>query len=384
MRLAIIATHPVQYYAPLWRELAGRVDLTVFFAHHARPEQQAAAGFGTAFEWDVDLFGGYKHRFLTNVAAHPDASRRDGCDTPEIGERLAEGGFDAVMTVGWYSKTHIQAIRAARRLRIPVMVRSDSQLGLQPSAGKRLAKRIAYPVLLRAFDAVLATGTRSAAFFRAYGYPQRRIFVSPHAVDTPRFAAVTPEAAAAVRCAAGIAPDAKVVLFAGKLVPFKRPLDVVDAIARLRAEGVMAEVMVAGAGELEPAMRARAAEAGVPLHVLGFVNQTGMPAAYAAADVLALPSTGRETWGLVANEALASGTPVVVSHEAGCAPDIGADGVAGRIFTGGDVGALASAVRAVLAAPPSVEAMAAVSARFSLARAAEGIVAASAACAARR
>ena len=125
-RLAICTSHPIQYYAPLFRELAGRTEIEVFYAHSATPKDQADAGFGRAFEWDVDLLSGYPHRFLTNVAARPGVDHFGGCDTPEIGARLSEGAFDAVLVLGWNLKSSIQAILAAKRLRLPVLIRGDS------------------------------------------------------------------------------------------------------------------------------------------------------------------------------------------------------------------------------------------------------------------
>lgn len=377
MRLAVVTSHPIQYYAPLFRELAARLDLHVFFAHRSTPEQQAAAGFGTAFDWDVDLTSGYAHSFLANVAADPGPHHFAGCDTPEVGARLAEGGFDAVLLLGWHLKSLRQALRAARRLRLPVMVRGDSQLETPRSWLKRAVKAAAYPIFLRQFDAALYVGARSRAYYAHYGFPAQRLFFSPHCVDNAFFAErATPQARATLRRSLGIADDTPLVLFAGKLIPFKRPLDVVAAVARLRAQGLSAQVLVAGAGELEEPMRQEADRAGVPIHLTGFQNQTAMPAAYAAADVLALPSTGRETWGLVCNEALASGTPIVVSDAVGCAEDLAADGAVGRTHRLGDAEDLARALGKVIAAPPPADAIAALSARYSLQAAAEGVISA--------
>jgi glycosyltransferase involved in cell wall biosynthesis len=197
-------------------------------------------------------------------------------------------------------------------------------------------------------------------------------------VDTAWFAArATAEAARALRTRLEIAPEARVVLFAGKLLPFKRPLDAVEACALLRRQGLPVEMMVAGSGLLESEMSARARTLGLPLHGLGFQNQTQMPAAYAAADMLVLPSS-QETWGLVANEALACGRPVVVSDACGCAPDLAGDGSAGRVFPAGDVPALARAIESLLGEPPAAEAIRRRSERFSLDAAAEGILEAAA------
>lgn len=377
MRLAIVTSHPIQYYAPLFRVLAGLVDLHVFFAHRSTPEQQAAAGFGTAFDWDVDLTAGYPHSFLKNLAADPGPHHFAGCDTPEIAERLRQGRFDAVLLLGWHLKSLRQALWAAKRQGLPVMVRGDSQLETPRSLVKRMVKAATYPLFLRQFDAALYVGRRSRAYYAHYGYPEQRLFFSPHCVDNAWFAErATPQARAALRKRIGVGERTPLVLFAGKLVLFKRPLDVVAAVARLRAAGSSAEVLVAGAGELEEPMREAAARAGVPLHLLGFQNQTAMPAAYAAADVLALPSTGRETWGLVCNEALACGTPIVVSDATGCAEDLAADGVAGRTHRLGDIDDLARALGAVLASPPSPADVAERSARYSLEAAAEGVISA--------
>src|SRR5262245_41269569 len=125
IRLAVLTSHPVQYYAPLFRELAKAVDLHVFYAHRASPAEQAQAGFGTPFEWDVDLTSGYAHTFLENVARRPGTDRFSGCDTPRIGCLLREGRFAALLVMGWHLKTYLQGTLAARRLGIPVMVRSD-------------------------------------------------------------------------------------------------------------------------------------------------------------------------------------------------------------------------------------------------------------------
>jgi glycosyltransferase involved in cell wall biosynthesis len=378
MHLAIVVSHPIQYYAPLFRELAKRIELTVFFGHGATPDDQAKAGFGVRFEWDVDLLSGYTHRFLRNVAKRPSLDRFAGCDTPEIGERLCEGRFDAVLVHGWYLKSFLQALFAAKRQGLPVLVRGDSHLETPRSAVKRLAKSVAYPPFLRLFDAALHVGTRSRDYWTRYGYPASRLFFSPHCVDAAWFAArATQQARNALREQLGIDPKSKALLFAGKLVAFKRPLDVVSAAARLRTEGRNLCVLVAGAGPLESEMRAAAVTAGVPMHTLSFCNQTAMPSLYAAADVLVLPSE-RETWGLVANEALACGLPIVLSDAVGSAPDLVGDGLVGRVFPLGDVGALAAAIANVLDSPPSAVAIAAKSAAFSLERAADGILRASA------
>src|SRR5881396_2777986 len=84
MRLGILTSHPIQYQAPWFRALAKEVDLEVFFAHRPSAAEQGKAGFGVAFEWDVDLLSGYRYRFLKNLSNKPGVDRFSGCDTPGI------------------------------------------------------------------------------------------------------------------------------------------------------------------------------------------------------------------------------------------------------------------------------------------------------------
>lgn len=378
MRLAIVASHPIQYQAPLFRELAKRADLHVFFAHDATPTDQAAAGFGVGFQWDVDLLSGYRHEFLNNVAKWPSLDQFSGCDTPSIRTAIAAGGFDAVLVMGWHLKCFWQAIWAAKRAGVPVMVRGDSHLKTPRSVIKRAGKAVVYPLALRVFDAALYVGEHSRLYWEHYSYPRERMFFSPHCVDNDWFALKASDAAgAALRERHAIPAETTLVLFAGKLVRFKRPTDVVRAVARVGAPEARLAVMVAGAGPLESEMVETARAEGIDYYPLGFCNQSEMPAAYAAAAVLVLPSDGNETWGLVANEALACGTPILVSDACGCAPDLVADGFAGKGFPVGDIRALAKAMRDMMERPFDKAQIAIKARRYSLSVAADGVIAAS-------
>jgi glycosyltransferase involved in cell wall biosynthesis len=375
MRLAVAVSHPVQYYAPLFRALAMRCDLHVFYGQELTPAQQGAEGFRAAFTWDVDLLSGYVSTTLHNVSRTPGSASFANCDTPEIAARLREGRFDCVLVLGWYLKCYLQSLLAAKRLHLPVLVRGDSHLEMTRSALKRSVKAVINPVFLRLFDGALYVGQKSRAFYEHYHYPAHRLFFSPHCVDNDWFSTrATPEARTRIRGSRRIGPDTFVVLFAGKLIPFKRPLDVIAAATICRAQGRAVEVMIAGSGELDAELCVRADLSGVPLHMLGFCNQTEMPPAYAAADALVLPSDGRETWGLVANEALACGRPVIVSDACGCAPDLAADGAVGRIVPVGDIEALAGAIAGMIDQPPCASDIRALAERYSVARAVDGII----------
>jgi glycosyltransferase involved in cell wall biosynthesis len=351
MRLAIVASHPIQYQAPLFRNLAERVDLTVYYAQSLTPEEQARAGFSVEFDWDVDLLSGYDHCFLKNVSRAPGVSFA-GSDTPEIGPLLSEGRYDAVLILGWYLKSFVQAAWSCKRLGIPVMARGDNHLLEPRSRIKRIAKGMLYPPALRMFDATLYVGERSRQYFEHYWYPKGRLFFAPHGVDEPVFAtAANADAGKGIRAELKIAEDDPVFLFVGKLIARKRVSDLLAAAKICEMSGQRPHVIVAGSGPLEADLRSLASAMGVRAYFVGFQNQSRIPAIYAASTVMVLPSDD-ESWGLVANEALACGRPVVLSSAVGAAPDLAADGRAGRVFRVGDRQHLAAMLLDIVKRPP--------------------------------
>jgi glycosyltransferase involved in cell wall biosynthesis len=347
IRLTAVLTHPIQYYAPWFRHVhanAPGIALTVIHAIQPTPEQQGV-GFDQAFTWDIPLTQGYPS--ITVRPARPedrvDSGTFTGLDVPEIARVLVETAPDVVLITGWYSVTLVRALFACRRLGVPTLYRGDTHLLSGPRGWKRPIWTLKTRLLLRQFDAFLSPGVRVRDYLHWYGVPDRRIFQAPHAVDNQMFAAAAaphrqPGARAAARRRWGIDQDAFVVLFVGRLTTSKRPLNVVRAMARL-APG--ATLMVVGSGPLETAVRNEAARLNVSITMAGFRNQSELGEAYGLADCLTLPSDFPETWGLVVNEALATGLPCVVSNAVGCAPDMIRDGETGYVCPLDDVEALA-------------------------------------------
>lgn len=374
LKLGVLASHPIQYQAPLFSELAKRCDLFVYYAQRQTADAQAAAGFGVGFEWDVDLLSGYTHKFLSNVSSKPDTGAFFGCDTPGIAAEIRSGGFDAFLVMGWHLKCFWQAVRACHRQRVPVMVRGDSQLATPRSLLKRAVKAMLYPWIIRQFDACLFVGQRNRQYLEHYGAEKSRLFYSPHCVDTEMFAVAASKVDRnAVRAGWKLGPEDQAVLFAGKLVAGKRPSDLVLAAERLRTQGRSVALVWAGDGPERQALQALGQSRHVPMTFLGFRNQSQLPSVYRSADVLALTSSS-ETWGLVVNEAMACGTPCVVSDACGCAPDMVGTNSSGELFRMGDVASLAKALDTVLTAPPSRASVEIFAQRHSLGAASGGIM----------
>lgn len=348
-RLAIVASHPIQYQAPWFRALAGACDLEVFFCHRQDGSGQAEAGFEHEFEWDVPLLEGYAHSWLENLASVPSVDRFGGCDTPDVADVLARGRFDACVVLGWYLKSYLQAIRACLKLNVPVFLRGDSQLADSRGLARRVAKYIPYRYLLRRVDGHLYVGVRNREYLTHYGVDESRLFFVPHAVDDRWFGRQARQARAEgktddLRRQMSLSEGDPVALFVGKLIEKKRPADFVDGLASLAERGRGVQGVIVGSGALQGELERRARHLGVRVAFAGFRNQSEMPAYYALCDVLVLPSDARETWGLVVNEAMACGLPAVVSDAVGSVPDLVDEGRSGLSFSCGDVDALGRSI----------------------------------------
>lgn len=374
MRLAIFISHPIQYYSPIFAYLSSRIDLHVFYLSDPTPSDHAKAGFDTEFSWDLDLLTGYNFSFLKDAGYH-DQSGASLSNFSYIFQILKTGKFDAALVIGWYLHGLRLAILALKILKIPLAVRGDSHLDTKRSSWKTIVKNIVFSRFLSLIDGVLYVGTKSREYYEHYKVASSKMFYSPHCVDTVRFSlTATQEAREELRLREGIEQNEKVVLFAGKLLPFKRPMDIVEALGILKSRGQNIRMMIAGSGPLERQIRQRGESLGIAITFLGFQNQTQMPAAYAAADLLVLPSDGRETWGLVANEALACGVPIIVSDQVGCAPDLAREGIAGRVFPAANIQALADTIAISLSDPPPREAIERLSNSHSIEAACKGIL----------
>jgi glycosyltransferase involved in cell wall biosynthesis len=359
--LIILTTHPIQYQVPLWQALAkdGRVPFEVWYLTHHAVQTSHDAEFGKAFAWDLDMLGGYPHRLLPVAPGATPTSFRQCRVTEPLEPLLRQAGAKAVWVQGWQVQAYWQAVWAAKRAGCEVWLRGESN-DLAPVAWwKRPIKHLLLGQFFRRVDRFLCIGAANRRFYQKFGVVESRLHPAPYAVDNDRFAQQATEARkerAKIRKQWSIAEDAFCVMFCGKFIPKKRPLDLVAAAAQLMQAGRKVHLLFVGAGELGSDLRAAcrvvfdAEHPNSQLSTLnsqlpaasfpGFLNQTEISRAYVAADCLVLPSDYGETWGLVANEAMASGLPGVISEQCGCAEDLGVI-PPNQVFPCGDTAALA-------------------------------------------
>ena len=355
VRLAIVSTHPIQYYAPLFQQLArsATVHPRVFFTWSQTAAGAAVSdpGFGRAISWDIPLLEGYEHEFVPNVAARPGTEHFWGLRNPTLAPAIQAWGADAVLVFGWSLASHLSILRYFKG-RIPVFFRGDSTLLDRSSRWRMVARRIVLTWVYRHIDVAISVGSNNRDYFRWCGVPAARIAFAPHAIDTNRFA--DPDGrhlaqAGRWRRELAIAPAARVLVYAGKLISKKDPLLLLEAFTRSRSAGH--HLVFVGNGSLEDALRARVATRN-DVHFLPFQNQQAMPAVYRLGDVFVLPSRGPgETWGLAVNEAMACARPVIAGSKVGGVRDLIIPGVNGWIFESGNLEQLSQVVGNALACP---------------------------------
>jgi glycosyltransferase involved in cell wall biosynthesis len=354
-RVAYVVSHPIQYQVPLLQRLSAhpRIMLHVYYMSDQGARLGLDPEFGVPIMWDTPLLDRYAWTMLPNCSPWPDADHPLRFIHPSVGGVLFRERYDAVIVHGYAHATEWLTFLAAWCSRTPLLLRGESTLLGPRRPWVAAAKRLALGALLRHVQGALAIGTLNHEFYRTYGVPHERIFWVPYAVDNARFCAEADFWAprrAALRDTLGFPHDLPVVLFAGKLVSRKRPLDLLEAYARAVADRPAVLVFL-GEGTERARLEAAIAQGGLQhVSITGFVNQSAIGRYYAAADVLVLPSA-HEPWGLVLNEAMCFGLPVIASDAVGAVPDLVRPDENGFVYPVGDVPALAKALGVLLADP---------------------------------
>ena len=342
-RLAVLFSHPIQYFGPMLREIATRpeMDLTVYFCSDRGITEQMDPGFGTTFKWDVPLLEGYRYQFLHRPAL-------------EIAQELRRHRYEVLLITGYTSLASWSAFCAAYLLGIPVLLRGDSHLLDQKPWHKRLLKKIVLTLLLKKLAGALYVGTSNRRSYEFFGVEAQRLFFAPHAVNNAFFRAqaekLRPEEKQ-IRRQFGIMDGRPLILFCGKLIPKKQPLRLLEAFSVVR-KLIPCALLYVGDGPLRQDLLAAIERADVPdVYVTGFLNQSKISQAYVASDVLVLPSSRDETWGLVINEAMNFGRPVVASDKVGGGHDLIAHGENGYVVPAGDTEALSACLMELVRDP---------------------------------
>jgi glycosyltransferase involved in cell wall biosynthesis len=209
--------------------------------------------------------------------------------------------------------------------RRPLVIHAD--LSEEYEQGRGVARITLRKALLRLSDRVLANGRSAARYVQSLGYDPARISLLPYATDLDRFGHVPRPPA----------PDGTLrLLYVGQLIERKGLEPFVQALAQTLAQrgdlhDLKVTLTLAGRGEREAALRALSLPANLSLRLTGPVPYRDLDALYAGHDVFVMPTLS-DTWGLVVNESMASGLPILGSLQSQAVLEMVEDGKQGWVF----------------------------------------------------
>ncbi len=352
MKIAFLISHPVPYYIPLFRKLSRhpQIDLTVYFCLKWGLEEVYDPGFGKSYKWDIPLLGGYKHIFLKSYNPKPTLNFF-GQINPGIIKELRRNTYDAVIVHGYNFLTNWFAFLGCWLTHTPLIIKGEADSLRKTSPLKMVFKKLILTSLFKRVDAALYSYKLNKDFFGFYGVPQEKLFFYPCAVDNDflnKEAERLLPKRNEIKKTLGIENmNIPTVIFSGKLIPRKRPMDLLE-VKRLLEKKVDFNLVFVGDGVLREGLESFVAQHNLKnVYFTGFKNQSELPRLYTIADILALPSE-YDPSPKVINEVLNFGVPVIASDGVGTASDIiDGEGV-GFIFRRGDVDDLADNLLKVL------------------------------------
>jgi glycosyltransferase involved in cell wall biosynthesis len=369
LKLAIIVTHPIQHFAPVYRSVAQKnlIDIVVFYLTSSGAQKYFDKQFNKNLAWDIDLLEGYNYKILRprlNVVPKGILNT----DAPEISNLLDEENPDAILIYGYTRMINWRAWWWVKLRKKKLFYCSDSVLHRKRTRWRLWIKKALLPYFFKSVDFFLVAGDCNSKYFSHYGVPSERILKCPLPVDTIRLRNAVGVDSISFRKQKreelNLLPNDFVVMMCGKLYTNKRPFDLLRATFYLREQGLSIVALFVGSGELLDDLKHEAkncthSEAFI---FTGFINQTALPLYYNASDVLVIPSS-EDAHPLVATEAALFGLPLIVSDAVGCIgpSDVAQDGVNTLTYPCGDVLALADKIRYLQSFPKLKQSMGAAS-----------------------
>ncbi|MEH2250265.1 glycosyltransferase family 4 protein [Nostoc sp.] len=352
-RVLIVASHPVQYATPLFRLMAKHPQLDIQVAYCSLQGVKAGfdAGFGVEVVWDIPLLDEYPWVEVENNSPKPQLGSFFGLINLGLWKLISKENFDAVIVYTGYSYFSFWIAAAATKLTGKKFLFSTDSSGIEPRNKKRWKtwlKIILLPPIFHIADIVMVASTLGKQIVMSLGIPEQRITMTPFVVDNDWWISQARKIDVhTVRKEWNIPESSTIVMFCAKLQPWKRPQDILRAFAKANVLG--SYLVFAGEGALRSELELEAKTLGLAERVrfLGFVNQSQLPSVYSSADLFVFPSE-YEPFGVVVNEAMLCGCPVVVSDQVGSRHDLVQHGKNGFVYPCGDIDALATIFKEIL------------------------------------
>ena len=347
-------SHPIQYVSPLLREISTHTKLKVYY-YGGQSAVNDDKGFGQKVTWDIPLLDGYDHVFLKNSSSSKGMNTRflDAINW-SIFNVLRQSDDEVVIVNGWAYLSDWFVFLAAKLYGKKVWMRAEmpwNQELMKPRSLKHSVKFFLFKYIIFHFfiDKFLYIGSQNKLYYSMHGIKEEKLIYAPYSVDNESFQSQKTDGKDA-RNKWGIDVDRIVILYSGKLIDKKRPIDLLKAFEQLHVTNAVLFYM--GDGPLRVNLEQYIQKNNIENVIIsGFINQSEIASIYSMADVFVMCSGIGETWGLSVNEAMNFELPVLVSSTCGSSFDLIEEGKNGFIFSEGDITTLSNQLSSLVSDP---------------------------------
>jgi glycosyltransferase involved in cell wall biosynthesis len=341
-RVLIVASHPVQYAASIFRLMAKhpKLDIKVAYCSMHGVKSSFDSGFGVEFSWDIPLLDGYPWIEMKNNSPKPQLGKFLGLFNIDIWSLMTKENFDAVIVYTGYTYASFWITLFAAKLKRKVFIFSTDISALEPRNKLKLKtwlKKLLLPFIFNLADIVIVSSTLGKQIVASLGIPEKRITLTPFSVDNAWWTSQANQVdVKEIRKKWNIPETATVLLFCAKLQLWKRPQDVFKAFVQANVQNSYLVFVGDGSLKVELETEANFLKVQDKVKFLGFVNQSQLPSIYCSADLFILPSE-YEPFGVVVNEAMLCGLPVIVSDKVGAGYDLIKHDETGFVYPCGNI-----------------------------------------------
>ena len=349
-KITFLYTHPIQYFAPLLKEISAKnfcISKTLFCQDTTKGYIDKE--FGQKIKWDTPLLEGYNFKFLPQNFPKSKSNFFRNFNLSILKE-VSKKNTDVIAIHGWGYGSAVLAIFIAKIKGVEVWLRSETPLCQEIKKKGVLQKIKAFYLqyfIFKCVDKFMYIGEQNKLFYQYYGVHENKLFFAPYSVDNDNIIHSSNQLnRLSVRENLGIKKDQFVILFSGKLIKKKNPLDLLMAFKEANLNNSI--LIFLGDGNLRNELEEYTKLNNICTKVIfaGFKNQSELSVYFKASDLFVLPSGMNETWGLVVNEAMLYGLPVIVSDIVGCVSDLVKDGQNGFKYPVGDIQKLSEFIKA--------------------------------------
>lgn len=334
-KLGIFVSHPIQYKTPLYQRLNNQEDIRVEVLFGSkRGIGEGNLGFEKeSRSWDVPLLEGYDYEFLPNFTFIDEGFF--SLNNPTVYKYISQEWDAILLHAGYWALSSVFVLVTSNITGIPILLHGA---GTERDRHwlKKLIKKKYLQTFLRGTDIIFADSTENCEHYRTYGGDNLNIKFMPAAVDNKRFRDAREQLTESdIRDICGeleIPETHNVILFVGKLIKRKRPMDLLAAFETIDDSDIT--LLFVGDGDKRETLESHVEENNIEnVRFAGFRNQSELPKFYELGDLFVLPSM-YDPSPKVLNEAMNFELPLIVSDAVGTAVDLVRDN--GRTYPVGD------------------------------------------------